>query len=286
MYRHDAHAGNHGDVLKHAVLTLLLDRLRSAPGPRLYAETHAGAGVYRIASGSGEPTASAAEGIGRLWARRAELPELSAYFEAIGTLSPTETPSLYPGSPWLASRLLAPEDRLLLFEIQEDQAARLQDHLGGDERTAILRGNGLAGLPERLSGRERTGLILIDPPYSHPREDALAFDCITRIRARWPSGAIALWYPRHADDHDRHQRRLTRLRGQARLLLSAEIKLRPMSHAVCMLGSGVAILDGPDGIEEALGALLPRVAARLLRPSHDTTEEASRVPWRLGSFRQ
>ncbi|MGA3251993.1 MAG: 23S rRNA (adenine(2030)-N(6))-methyltransferase RlmJ, partial [Paraburkholderia sp.] len=45
-YRHAFHAGNHADVLKHAVVVQLLRYLAQKDKAYWYIDTHAGAGVY------------------------------------------------------------------------------------------------------------------------------------------------------------------------------------------------------------------------------------------------
>ena len=45
-YRHAFHAGNHADVLKHAVVLQLLRYLGQKDKAYWYIDTHAGAGVY------------------------------------------------------------------------------------------------------------------------------------------------------------------------------------------------------------------------------------------------
>lgn len=44
-YRHSFHAGNHADVLKHTVQSLIIESLKEKDKPFLYLDTHAGAGV-------------------------------------------------------------------------------------------------------------------------------------------------------------------------------------------------------------------------------------------------
>ena len=44
-YRHAFHAGNHADVLKHAVTIQLLQYLGQKDAPYMVIDTHAGAGV-------------------------------------------------------------------------------------------------------------------------------------------------------------------------------------------------------------------------------------------------
>ena len=49
-YQHAFHAGNLADVHKHALLATALARLTDKPKPLSYLETHAGRGLYDIAS--------------------------------------------------------------------------------------------------------------------------------------------------------------------------------------------------------------------------------------------
>ena len=47
-YRHAYHAGNHGDVLKHAVLAAIIAKLHEKPSPVFLLDTHAGIGMYEL----------------------------------------------------------------------------------------------------------------------------------------------------------------------------------------------------------------------------------------------
>ena len=47
-YRHAFHAGNHADVLKHAVLCRLLALLARKDKPFAYLDSHAGIGLYDL----------------------------------------------------------------------------------------------------------------------------------------------------------------------------------------------------------------------------------------------
>ncbi|MEI6028643.1 MAG: 23S rRNA (adenine(2030)-N(6))-methyltransferase RlmJ, partial [Betaproteobacteria bacterium] len=49
-YRHAFHAGNHGDVLKHIVLMLVLRYMNQKDKGWRYVDTHAGAGGYSLHS--------------------------------------------------------------------------------------------------------------------------------------------------------------------------------------------------------------------------------------------
>lgn len=66
-YRHSFHAGNHADVLKHTVQSLIIESLKEKDKPFLYLDTHAGAGRYQLGSEHAERTGEYLEGIARIW---------------------------------------------------------------------------------------------------------------------------------------------------------------------------------------------------------------------------
>ncbi|MCV5791891.1 23S rRNA (adenine(2030)-N(6))-methyltransferase RlmJ, partial [Escherichia coli] len=74
-YRHSFHAGNHADVLKHIVQTLIIESLKEKEKPFLYLDTHAGAGRYQLTNAHATRTGEYLEGIARLW-QQEEVPEL------------------------------------------------------------------------------------------------------------------------------------------------------------------------------------------------------------------
>ena len=47
-YRHAFHAGNHADVLKHAVQALIIESLKKKDKPFIVLDTHAGGGLYDL----------------------------------------------------------------------------------------------------------------------------------------------------------------------------------------------------------------------------------------------
>ena len=98
-YRHSFHAGNHADVLKHIVQTLIIESLKDKEKPFLYLDTHAGAGRYQLTNAHATRTGEYLEGIARLW-QQDEVPELILpYLEAVGELNSNGELRYYPGSP-------------------------------------------------------------------------------------------------------------------------------------------------------------------------------------------
>jgi len=65
-YRHAFHAGNHADVLKHAVLIAILRHLTLKESPFTVLDTHAGAGLYRLDGDYAQTSGEAGQGFLRL----------------------------------------------------------------------------------------------------------------------------------------------------------------------------------------------------------------------------
>jgi 23S rRNA (adenine2030-N6)-methyltransferase len=82
-YRHSFHAGNHADVLKHTVQSLIIESLKEKDKPFLYLDTHAGAGRYQLSGEHAERTGEYLEGIARIW-QQDDLPaELEPYIGVV-----------------------------------------------------------------------------------------------------------------------------------------------------------------------------------------------------------
>src|SRR4051812_41052425 len=129
-YRHQFHAGNFADVMKHALLMRLLRAMQKKEKGFLFLDTHAGRGGYDLAAAATGDTLARKpewpEGIGRL-AERSDLPEALSEYRRLamefsnraGELE--HAPRFYPGSPWFAHQLARPQDRVVLIEKQPDE---------------------------------------------------------------------------------------------------------------------------------------------------------------------
>ena len=272
-YRHAYHAGNFADVLKHAVLLGTLESLLQKPAPLMYLDTHAGRGVYDLASESSRKTGEHHGGIDRLLEAQGLPPLLRRYIDAVRACNVEPRVRHYPGSPWLALHVLRAQDRAVLCEVQPDEAAALRTVFAGDGRAHVHQRDGYEALPALVPPSERRGLVLIDPPFEAQEEE---FKRIQRALAaalsRWPRGVYAVWYPI----------KLTRtrepfwrwLRGcNATSVLAAELAVRDETSPLRLNGCGMVLLNPPWKLDQALAAALP-TAARLLG-------EDGRGSWRL-----
>src|SRR5262249_48880816 len=137
-YRHAYHAGNFGDVVKHAALARVIEYLKRKDAPFRVVDTHAGAGRYALTSTPATATGEWQGGIARLLGPKAPpLPpelagDLAPYLAAVRAANPTQELSVYPGSPCLALALMRPHDRLIANELHPEERAHLRAALARD----------------------------------------------------------------------------------------------------------------------------------------------------------
>ena len=137
-YRHAFHAGNHADVLKHAVVLQLLRYLGQKDKSYWYIDTHAGAGVYSLKEGYATKTGEFQTGIAKLWERNDLPPMFADYVDEVSALNPDGQLRFYPGSPYIAWRQMREQDRMRLFELHTTEIDVLRHNFRDAGRRAML----------------------------------------------------------------------------------------------------------------------------------------------------
>ena len=260
-YRHAFHAGNIGDVLKHAVLARVLNYLKKKPAGFRVIDTHAGTGRYDLIDGDARRTGEWRHGIGRIHDQKLppELAELLApWLDTVRKLN-EETPGelrSYPGSPLLARMLLRKQDRLTATELHPRDHADLASLFAGDHQVKAIALDGWMALGSFLPPKEKRGLVLIDPPFEATDEfDKLATGLVRAWR-RWRTGVYLAWFP--IKDRKRVNHFYQRLRDTG---MTKVIAVEHQSGAVRpdgpMVGSGLVAINPPWVLRGELELLLP-----------------------------
>jgi 23S rRNA (adenine2030-N6)-methyltransferase len=254
-YRHAFHAGNAGDVLKHAVLAAALDLLLRKDRPLCYLDCHAGAGRYDLADARAAQTGEHLGGIRRVWGRTDVPAGLLPYLEAVRALNPDGALRHYPGSPMVAATLLRPTDRLVLMELNANDCDLLRAAFRGDARVAVHRRNGYEGLPALVPPPERRGLALLDPSYEVASDYADVVAALISAHRRWAEGCYIVWYPvLERRPAGRLERAL--VATGLRRVLCAELTV-DLRDGPGMKGAGMLLVNPPWTLEERLRELLP-----------------------------
>ena len=261
-YRHSFHAGNAGDVLKHALLVALLRAMQLKESPLTILDTHAGRGLYDLLGDEAGRTGEFHAGIGRLW--DGAPPALQDYRQQIASLNDGDALRLYPGSPLFAAQLLRPQDHLILNEKHPEEAAALKE--------------ALHGLPARIHARDAyeiwpallpfdtpRGLVLVDPPYEQTDELEQLLQAMALSHRRWSHGIVAIWYPiKDRIALWKFEKALQDLRLPK--LLRIEHVMYDRESPSRFNGSGLYITNPPFAFVQQVPALLEAIQTRLAAP--------------------
>jgi len=261
-YRHAFHAGNHADVLKHAVLAHVLDYLNRKDTPYWVIDTHAGAGLYRLDSDWANKNAEYADGVARLW-DRTDLPPLFArYMELVRGHNIDGHLRNYPGSPWLTLEALRESDRLRLFEMHPSEAEVLVRNLEHQGRvalrqTTIYDTDGFEGVKALLPPPPRRGLVLIDPSYEDKQDYRRALTTVKEGVKRFATGTYAVWYPQvQRRESNELPRQLERLEVKSWLHVALSVR-KPGADGFGLHGSGMFLVNPPWTLHAALKESMP-----------------------------
>lgn len=264
-YRHAFHAGNHADILKHAILSRIVLHFAHKEKPFSYVDTHAGAGLYGLDADWAKKTGEAERGILSIIDRQ-DIPEGLAPYVQVCRKTYAQG-HRYPGSPEIVRCLSREGDQLTLMELHPTEIENLRENLSGDPRVHIHHRDGFAGALALCPPEPRRGFALIDPSYETGDDYEKAAETIIGLNRRWPAGTIALWYPlvgRRAENLLSMMNRIAAA-GIPDVLIG-EMTVTP--HAADddgfgLYGSGMLIVRPPWKLKEETDAFLPWLATAL-----------------------
>ncbi|MGL4191245.1 MAG: 23S rRNA (adenine(2030)-N(6))-methyltransferase RlmJ [Vibrio sp.] len=255
-YRHSFHAGNHADVLKHIVQSLILTSLQQKEKPFVYHDTHSGVGRYDLTHEWSEKTGEYKQGIARVWQQETIPEQLESYLDAIRQLNQGDTLRYYPGSPRVARAHLREQDRMVLTELHPSDYPLLEQEFHRDHQVSIYKEDGFTRLKASLPPRERRGLVLIDPPYELAKEYRDVVRAIAHSHQRWATGIYAIWYPVvNRCDIDDMLQGLQNL--GIRKILQIELGVSPDTNERGMTASGMIVINPPWTLENQMQTILP-----------------------------
>jgi 23S rRNA (adenine2030-N6)-methyltransferase len=265
-YRHEFHAGNFADVLKHVFLTRILLYLRRKEKPFRYIDTHAGAGLYDLAGPEAMRSGEARDGILRLLygADLGEAADLLAPY--LAAVKAAGAPRFYPGSPLIAQHLLRPQDKAILCDLLPDAAQSLRRALGRsgrDLRAKTIEIDGYMGLRAFTPPPERRGLVLIDPPFERRDDYERIFDTLGAALKKWQDGVFMIWQPVKAPDV---VEAFCRAIGDlARDSLRIELQVESPDPEKPLARTGLVVVNPPYVLEDEAKTILPALTRALAR---------------------
>lgn len=277
-YQHAFHAGNHADVLKHIVLIQTLTHAIQKEAAVFYVDTHAGSGVYSLKGVQARKSAESETGIQKLWPEKEVPAHVVDYLNLIHDMNPSGKLQYYPGSPFIAEKVLRSQDRLRLYELhpaeiqnlsknfqelarQEQQAG--QRPAGRGRRVIVDRNDGFAALKAVLPPPGRRAVVLIDPPYENKMDYQKVIDSVADAMKRFPTGTYLIWYPvLQRPESQRFAGRLKKTVSQDWLNVTLSVGSQT-PDGFGLVSSGMFVINPPWKLADALKETMPYLVAVL-----------------------
>jgi 23S rRNA (adenine2030-N6)-methyltransferase len=265
-YRHAFHAGNFADVLKHSVLTLVLEYMSRKDKSFLYVDSHSGAGMYQLTDEYAQKTGEYKEGIAKLIdsdAINSDIPEsLIEYIELVKRLNLGAELNLYPGSPGIAKAFMRRQDSSHLFELHPTDIDHLTNFCQHWKKCFIKQSDGYQGVLSLLPPPSRRALVLIDPPYEIKEDYSKAVETLIKSYKKFSSGTYILWYPVVKRQLVTQMKNLFQT-SEVKNLLQVEFCLTEDTDEYGMTGTGLFIINPPWQLAEQLSDILPYLHTKL-----------------------
>lgn len=293
-YRHAFHAGNHADVLKHAILVATLRYMAQKETGFTVVDTHAGAGWYRLDGDQARTSGEAESGIFSVLGGP-HLPKgqtgmgslVDDYLAVLREFNPpakgssTHGPQAlrnYPGSPLITERLLRLQDRAHVFEVHPTDQRLLRGLVAQRDtrRLMTLRvADGFSGVRALLPPPTRRGLVVCDPSYEIKSDYGKVVDMLTDALIRFATGSVLIWHPivarPEAHDLPRKLKNAASRAGKPWLYTSLRVQ-SGQSNArgvpVGLSGSGVFMVNPPFVLAPILKESLPHLVKAMGKDEH------------------
>lgn len=248
-YQHIYHAGNIVDCQKHAILGALLSSLDGFH----YIDTHAGRGLYDLASFEAMKIQEYKNGIDRIWSLGNWPKEMRTYQHLLEDLNPDGVCRYYPGSPMVAHAYAKDDDRLDLYEIHPQEVYALEGHMANLPNVRILDESGWDVLTNGIS-TARQPVILIDPSYEIKTEYLLMSKHVEKALASSAQAIIMIWYPllkagRHLEMLELFKK------SSVQNMVRTEIHTSTPEDAQGLYGTGMLLINLPEGFDKIVDKL-------------------------------
>ena len=245
-YRHGYHAGNAADVLKHFILTYVLDYIKKKDKGFIFIDSHAGAGKYLISDPYMQKNKEYLQGIEKILQLKNDNIFLKKYLDLVKSINFNSDLKIYPGSCFLAARSLRPNDNLYFFELHPKEFLNLKKNFENDSRVIIENRDSYQRLKKLLPPKEKRAVILIDPSYELKDEYEKVSEMLSDCYKKFPLGVYIIWYPV-----------LKSKKSEKFIFNVLKKKYKNLSHVEMitdnlnngMQGSGLFILNCPWSIE-------------------------------------
>ncbi len=263
-YRHAFHAGNHGDVLKHAVMARVLELMTAKEKPFAVLDAHAGIGRYDLEGVQAAKTGEWQGGIAKLdddFSPEVEA-VLSPYRSILATLNSDGNGRYYPGSPEIVLQMMRAGDHLIANELHPVDVAELRQVYAANRQVNITQLDFIEAVKAQLPFKERRGLVLIDPPFEVLDETLRVAQAIKFGYRRMATAVFIIWYPVTTEEFVLNFTDTMKALNIPNML-HVELRVKAAFAQGGLSGSGLIIINPPWTLENDLKILVQALATRL-----------------------
>ena len=265
-YRHAFHAGNFADVLKHSVLSLVLDYMTRKEKGFCYIDSHSGAGMYQLTDEYAQKTGEYKDGIAKIINDDNAPESLEPYLSLIRSLNLNSTLSndleIYPGSPGIAKAFVRRQDSSHLFELHPKDIQHLEDFCLRWRKVFVKQTDGYQGILGLLPPPSRRGVVLIDPPYELKEDYQKAVNTIIKASTKFSTGTYILWYPVVKREQVNAMENAFS-KSSVKNVLQVEFCLENDNDEYGMTGTGLFIINPPWQLAAQMTEVLPYLKEKM-----------------------
>lgn len=258
-YRHIYHAGNFADVMKHLTLALCIDYLKKKETPFCVIDAHGGLGFYNLQSVEAEKTNEWKDGIGRFQDATSDNDDFNVYFNIV---KHDLNQGFYCGSPALTSKLLRPQDRLIVNELHPEDFETLSHNMRCFKNVRPSNLDAYECIRANIPPKEKRGIVLIDPPFEKKDEFETLIRQMEEWKKRFEKGVFVLWYPIKEHLNVEGLKLAAKNLGLSRTWCF-ETLLYPRVQKGTFNGSGLIVFNTPFTVPERIQDLCPFLKERM-----------------------
>ena len=243
-YKHGYHAGNQADVLKHICLIQAYKSLKKYHNSISYIDTHAGSGNYDFKSDYMSKNKEYENGISKLENYKYENQSIKYYLKILRNINNSKKLTFYPGSPSIMSYLSDSSDKLIFYELNNNEVKGLRKYLTKQINSKIYNKDGFEFFLQKINLKEKT-LVLIDPSYEIKDDFEKVVKVLRMLDEAYQNVTALIWYPvLNIENNDLFIENIRKL-GSNRIT-RIELPLKKYNEEIGMKGSGIILFNGSN----------------------------------------
>ena len=243
-YKHGYHAGNEADVLKHICLIQAYKSIKRHHNSITYIDTHSGSGIYNFNSDYMSKNNEYKKGIAKIENYKFENKPINYYLKILRNINNSKKLTFYPGSPSIMCHLTNKFDKLIFYELHNNEFQLLRKNLSKQINSKIHNKDGFDFPNSNINTKDKI-LVLIDPSYEIKDDFLKVVNTIKILESKFENITALIWYPvLNIENNDLFFENIRKI-GSNRIT-RIELPLKKYNDDIGMKGSGIILFNGSD----------------------------------------